>query len=816
LLTHTSGLAYSFFAPPPLRQRYEEAGVASGLIETPGTIADNVRRLAAVPLANHPGDAWQYGLSTDVLGRVVEVVSGRTLDEFFRERIFMPLGMKDTHFVLPQEKLPRLAALYRPKEGSLERVGKGPQREGEVVYSATYADAGSGAYFSGGAGLVSTAADYTRFLRMLLGGGQLHGVRLLKGETVAEMTRNQIGPFEVPFAVHGNKFGLGFGVHTAESKSRHGASVGTYSWGGIFHTYFWVDPREELTGVLLTQLYPFGHLSLWADFQQQVYAALRAGASTGAAQNEVYEQYALTHPGDVQRGRALFLDPWRTRCGVCHKLDGQGGEAGPDLTHIGGKFDRPHLIESLLEPSRQIVEGYRTTTLSLADGTLRSGVIREQGPAQVTLLDAEGKKHLIAREQIDQSSPSPVSIMPDGLAKVLSIEDFTNLVAFLESLRPGGNKQGAGTAGPISIPDGFTVQTVATGLSGATALEVLPDGRVLVCEQTGAVRVVEHGRLLDEPLLTLPVEAWWERGVIGVTHHPGFPKEPFVYVCWVAKDPYPHHRVSRFVVQGNVADRDSELVLLVGDDQAKMGGKVPAGHQGGALHFGPDGKLYIGIGEQTAESPSQRLDTFLGKLLRINPDGSIPDDNPFAEEAKGKYRAIWARGCRNPFTFAIRPDDGLMLINDVGGQFEEINVGRPGANYGWPVVEHGDRKQYAEGPFQGPIHGYPQSSINGGDFCPRESNWPAAWQGRYLFADFVHGWVKSLDPAQPTDVTTFGSGFRRPVDLRFAPGGALYVLLRNAWVIDARFQPRTGSLLRIEYSRRAEASSSSPADRSPS
>ncbi len=136
-------------------------------------------------------------------------------------------------------------------------------------------------------------------------------------------------------------------------------------------------------------------------------------------------------------------------------------------------------------------------------------------------------------------------------------------------------------------------------------------------------------------------------------------------------------------VAGKGGDVGKDLSSIGG----KFGGKVPAGHQGGALHFGPDGKLYIAIGEQTSGMPAQKLDTFLGKILRINSDGSIPSDNPLRSKTQGKYQAIWAYGCRNPFTFAFRKSDGLMLINDVGGKSEEVNVGRAGANYGWPVVQ---------------------------------------------------------------------------------------------------------------------------------
>jgi glucose/arabinose dehydrogenase len=238
------------------------------------------------------------------------------------------------------------------------------------------------------------------------------------------------------------------------------------------------------------------------------------------------------------------------------------------------------------------------------------------------------------------------------------------------------------------LPEGFSEKVVATGLTGATAMAVAPDGRAFVCEQTGALRVVKDDRLLNEPFVSVVVDSSWERGLIGVTLDPEFPKSPYVYVCYVAPKPYPHHRVSRFTAKGDVAAADSEVVLLKGDDQTRLGGGVPNGHQGGAIHFGKDGKLYVALGEQTAGLPAQKLDTFQGKLLRINPDGSIPEDNPFFKTAAGKYRAVWALGLRNPFTFAVQPGTGRIFINDVGeARWEEINEGVAGANYGWPHVE---------------------------------------------------------------------------------------------------------------------------------
>jgi putative heme-binding domain-containing protein len=502
---------------------------------------------------------------------------------------------------------------------------------------------------------------------------------------------------------------------------------------------------------------------------------------------EEYARFAARNHGDAGRGRALFVDLKRLACARCHRARGQGGDIGPDLSDIGGKFDRPLLVESVLEPSRQIVDGYRPTTIATKDGRVLSGIARDETPAGLVLVDADGKRTGVRADEIEDRRFADASLMPSGLAAGISPAEFADLIAYLETLR---------SSGPITLPHGFTWARVGTGITGATAMVVAPDGRVFVCEQTGALRIVKGGRLLDTPFLTVQVDSTWERGLIGVTLDPDFARHNFVYVTYVALKPYPHHRVSRFTARGDVAVASSELILLEGDDQTKLGGQIPAGHQGGAIHFGNDGKLYLALGEQTAGAPSQAMDSLLGKLLRINPDGSIPEDNPFYRKTHGKYRAIWALGLRNPFTFAVQAETGRILINDVGQTtWEEIDEGFPGANYGWPASEG----PTVDARFRGPIHHYPVASIAGGAFCPRSAyhNFPASFRGRYFFADFVKGWIKVLDPEHPQKVETFATGLARPVDLRFAPDGSLYVLQRDAWVIDDNFRPGTGSLLKI-------------------
>jgi uncharacterized repeat protein (TIGR03806 family) len=387
------------------------------------------------------------------------------------------------------------------------------------------------------------------------------------------------------------------------------------------------------------------------------------------------------------------------------------------------------------------------------------------------------------------------------------------VVALLVSL-PSGPPAGPATAakppaadpwrGPYpddpDLPEGFSDTLVAPGITGATALAVAPDGRLFICEQTGSLRVVKGDRLLAEPFVTVAVDSYWERGLIGVTFDPDFPRRPYVYVCYVSPKPYPHHVVSRFTAQGDRAVPGSEVVLLVGDDQRQLGGAQPAGHQGGAVHFGKDGKLYVAIGEQTAGEPAQRMDTFQGKLLRINPDGSIPEDNPFSKTAKGKYRAIWALGLRNPFAFAVQPGTGRLFINDVGNaRIEEVNEGAAGANYGWPESEGPTTNPKHRGPIFAYAHNVGRSITGGTFYNPLVRQFPAKYVGKYFFLDFMDHWMRVLDPDHPEAAEVFATGLAGPVDVVTAPDGSLYYLNRKEWVKDEKFQKQTGALHKITY-----------------
>ncbi len=258
VLTHTAGFAntYRGITQPEFARVVQQA-------RKPGdTVGDAVKRLATLPLNFHPGDAWEYGNATDVVGRLVEVISGMTLDEFQQKRIFAPLKMTDTHFYLPQSKLDRFAAVYQPdaQNGNKIKLLEAPTKDSRYVKEPHV-------YFSGAGGLVSTAADYVRFHQMMLNGGELDGARILGRKTVELMTANAIGDLPVWLSGPGYGFGLGYSVVKDVGQAAIPSSVGQYGWGGAFCTYFWVDPQEELIGIMMTQVIPYTHINIRQEFQ---------------------------------------------------------------------------------------------------------------------------------------------------------------------------------------------------------------------------------------------------------------------------------------------------------------------------------------------------------------------------------------------------------------------------------------------------------------------------------------------------------------------------------------------------------------------
>jgi glucose/arabinose dehydrogenase len=365
----------------------------------------------------------------------------------------------------------------------------------------------------------------------------------------------------------------------------------------------------------------------------------------------------------------------------------------------------------------------------------------------------------------------------------------TRAGAMLAALALGGCSSGeyAGEQEPVAslsqaatiVESGFTDSTVVTGISNPTAMAFAPDGRLFVCQQTGQLRVVKNGALLATPFLTLSVDSAGERGLLGVTFDPSFSVNNFVYVYYTTTSGGVHNRISRFTANGDVAVANSEVQLV---NLPTLSGAT--NHNGGALHFGNDGKLYAAVGDNANGANAQSMSTPFGKMLRFNSDGSPPSDNPFFSSTSGVNQAIWALGLRNPFTFDVRRSTGAILINDVGqSTWEEVNLGGAGKNYGWPSTEGAT----SNAAFQTPVHAYPHATgtsggcaITGGAFYdPTTQQFPATYVGKYFFGDYCNGWVRRLDPATGS-TSVFATGFSSLVDLRVGPEGALYYLQRGS------------------------------------
>jgi glucose/arabinose dehydrogenase len=387
--------------------------------------------------------------------------------------------------------------------------------------------------------------------------------------------------------------------------------------------------------------------------------------------------------------------------------------------------------------------------------------------------------------------------MPDSLTRhravpTVALALFAALLSILVLWTP--------VSGAATVPTGFEDSEFAGGLRGPTAMEFAPDGRLFVAEIGGTIRVVDNGTLREEPFVTIPdVDAEGGRGVQGLTFDPQFSTNHFVYVHYTqagTAGERSHNRIVRFTADAaNGEPNTAEEVDGIGKPIFEMGDLgLSTKHNGGHIHFGNDGKLYIPVGDNKRDRygpilNTMKLTNLFGKVLRINADGSIPPDNPFLESTTGKNGAIYARGFRNPFSFAVEPaPSNVIYINDVGEQrWEEINNLKAGANYGWPRYEgpNGGAR------FEKPIFAYkhdklpntpPATSgcaITGGTFyyppAGASTPFPDAYQGDYLFADFCNGWIRNLD-ADTGRVSGFARGARSPVDLKVGPDGSLYYL----------------------------------------
>jgi CubicO group peptidase (beta-lactamase class C family) len=261
LLTHTSGIDYAGIGSGTMRAVYAKYGIPGGFGTDKIVLGDKMRDLGKLPLIHQPGEKFTYGLNVDVLGYLVEIWSGESLDHYFHKHIFEPLGMNDSYFYLPEEKAGRLVNVIT-EDQKHKLINTTSDFVGYPLLKGTY--------FSGGAGLSSTVKDYAIFLQMLLNNGEYNGKRFLSRRTVDLITCNQIGEIDLG----GNKFGLGFEITTAKGQAKLGVSEGSFAWGGYFGTTYWADPNEKLVCLLFIQQVPLRHSEIQDKFRALVYQAL--------------------------------------------------------------------------------------------------------------------------------------------------------------------------------------------------------------------------------------------------------------------------------------------------------------------------------------------------------------------------------------------------------------------------------------------------------------------------------------------------------------------------------------------------------------
>jgi glucose/arabinose dehydrogenase len=328
------------------------------------------------------------------------------------------------------------------------------------------------------------------------------------------------------------------------------------------------------------------------------------------------------------------------------------------------------------------------------------------------------------------------------------------------------------------VPAGFTQRTVVRGLTSGTDMAFAPDGRLFITLKSGVLRYVRtNGTVATLLNFSRKINDDGERGLLGVAVDPRFARNHFLYLVYThrATGTQPlHNRLVRVTVRNGRLAPGSERLLF------RFNRLMAGNHNGGSVHVGPDGKLYVSHGENARRAQAQSLRNLLGKIVRLNRNGTIPADNPFFARANGRNRAIWARGLRNPFKFAFDPVSGRGYINDVGQQdWEEINRLRKGGNYGWPRHEGPEAARRFIPPIFAYGHGATGTtgcSITGGEFYrAARRNFPARFVGDYFFADLCNGWVRRYD-ARADRAFGFASRLGSPVDLEVSRNGSLYVL----------------------------------------
>jgi putative heme-binding domain-containing protein len=516
-----------------------------------------------------------------------------------------------------------------------------------------------------------------------------------------------------------------------------------------------------------------------------------------------YRRDALAAKGDAGRGRRLFEDATRTRCAACHAIGGRGAMLGPDLTGLGGgRVGVAEILDAILEPSAKIHPDYASTLVALKSGRVVQGLLRPLSDTEIEVVTSADETVRLARSDIDEQTPSRVSLMPTGLHEKLSPGETGDLLAYLSTLEPPASGSSREAVDPRDIPRAVGPVTFRSivdrdapfhrpvwfgplpGYPGTSVVIEMERGRIWLIERDGSRRAL-FADVLNE---TVPGRI---TGLTGLAFHPGFPRNGRYFLKM--HTPIGGGRLAVQVVERKaVSDglRDS-------GEPSRLVLKIPVFseiHNGGHIAFGTDGLLYIGMGDTGPQGDprghGQDLGTLLGKISRIDVDRTdrdrpyaIPRDNPFRDKP-GILPEIWALGFREPWRFSFDPPTGDLWIGDVGqGLYEEVTIARAGENHGWNVLEgfrpFSERFAKTDARYVLPVFAYHHRvgvSVTGGFVYRGQQNPLLA--GQYIFGDYEtrRVWALRQRDRALTSIIEIGRAPERVVSFGLDSEGEIYVV----------------------------------------
>jgi len=531
--------------------------------------------------------------------------------------------------------------------------------------------------------------------------------------------------------------------------------------------------------------------------------ATSVAAAAPATQPSVleYQNWAMMHQGDVERGRRLFFDEQRLACSKCHTVDGKATLAGPDLISIGDKFGRRDLVDSILAPSATIAVGYSTTSVKTRSGELIVGTLKEASDQGVAIMQGDGTLMRIAPAQIAAQRTTDISLMPENLQAGLTLVEFADLIEYLASLKTPQTITASHHGMPTTIPALEQPVTLLpfhspeNKFQHPVALVPVPEARdafAVVEHETGRIWILQKSSGGESKSVFLETGKFMTgtRGLLGIAFHPQYASNRRYFIV---KHFVNDGRFSTHLLEGKSSDdllHDSGQplsVLLKFENSSNV-------HYGGGLLFGPDGFLYLGMGDtgpqQDPNGNAQNMSILLGKMLRIDVDHqengrlyAIPKDNPFVGR-NGIRPEIWASGLREPWRFSFDPLTNELWVGDVGQDlFEEVDIIQRGKNYGWNVYEGFERfsNKYLRQreSFTPPIFAYNRKygvSVTGGYVYRAHRD--SSFYGVYIFGDYETRRIFGLtqENGQLKTIRQIGTSPQRIVSFGRDEAGELYIV----------------------------------------